>query len=78
MESAPCNCQADEVARLRSALEEIRDRIKEHPAYAEMTQDEEIEIGGDTAELSYLARVADDALAATAMPLESHPHSAAT
>ena len=49
---------------LRSALTELRDRIKSHPAYADLTVDEEIEIGGDTAEFSYLARVADDALGA--------------
>lgn len=67
-----------EIEKLRTALTELRDRIRGHPAYAEMTQDEEIEVGGDTAELSYLARVADEALAATAMPVESHPHSAAT
>jgi hypothetical protein len=52
-----------DVQTLRSALTEIRDRIKAHPMYAELTLDEEIQIGGDTAELSYLARVADEALA---------------
>jgi len=50
--------------KLSAALTEIRDRIKDHPAYADLTMDEEIEIGGDTAELSYLARVADGALGA--------------
>jgi hypothetical protein len=49
---------------LRAALTELRDRIKAHPAYAELTEAEELETGGDTAELSYLARVADDALRA--------------
>ena len=48
--------------KMREALIELRDRIKDHPAYAELTIDREIEVGGDTAELSYLARVADDAL----------------
>lgn len=48
--------------RLRVALTELRDRIKGHPAYAELTEQQEIKEGGDTAELSYLARVADDAL----------------
>jgi hypothetical protein len=47
---------------LRTALTELRDRIKGHPAYANLTEEEEIETGGDTAELSYLARVADAAL----------------
>lgn len=51
-----------EIARLRAALTELRDRIKGHPAYADLTEYEEIETGGDTAELSYLARVADEAL----------------
>ena len=49
-------------AVLREALTEIRDRIKEHPAYAELTDQEEMETGGDTAELSYLAKIADSAL----------------
>ena len=53
---------AREIAELREALTEIRDRIKAHPAYADLTEAEEIETGGDTAELSYLARVADAAL----------------
>jgi hypothetical protein len=48
--------------RLRAALTEIRDRIKGHPAYAELTEAEEDMLGGDTAEFSYLARVADAAL----------------
>ena len=51
-----------ETERLRAALTELRDRIKGHPAYADLTEEEEESIGGDTAELSYLARVADDAL----------------
>lgn len=49
---------------LRTALTELRDRIKGHPAYANLTEEEEIETGGDTAEFSYLARVADVALGA--------------
>jgi hypothetical protein len=47
---------------LREALTELRDRIKAHPAYAELTEEEENDVGGDAAELSYLARVADAAL----------------
>lgn len=53
---------AYEIERLRAALAEIRNRIKGHPAYAELTEAEENAIGGDTAEFSYLARVADEAL----------------
>ena len=53
---------ASEIERLRDALGELRERIKGHPAYADLTEDEETDIGGDTAELSYLARVADVAL----------------
>lgn len=49
---------------LHSALKEMRDRIKNHPVYADLTEDEEQDIGGDTAELSFLARVADAALGA--------------
>ena len=50
--------------KLREALQEIRDRLAGHPAYQELTEDEEIETGGDTAELSYLVRLADEALQA--------------
>ena len=49
---------------LAEALVELRDRIKGHPAYAWLTEDEEMCVGGDAAELSYLARVADAALSA--------------
>lgn len=56
--------RGDRYDDLCTALEELRDRIKAHPAYAELTEEEEIETGGDTAELSYLARVADAALGA--------------
>ena len=48
---------------LLAALEEIATRIKDHPAYAQLTEDEELTIGGDTAEFSYLARLADSAIA---------------
>lgn len=50
--------------RLLDALKEIVGRIKGHPVYEELTPDEEIKVGGDTAELSYLARVADEAISA--------------
>lgn len=53
-----------DVERLLYALKEIRRRIKSHPVYEELTLDEEIEVGGDTAEFSYLARVADEAISA--------------
>lgn len=53
---------ADTAESLRTALTELRDRIKAHPAYANLTEGEECDVGGDTAELSYLARVADEAL----------------
>lgn len=56
--------RGDRYDDLRTALEELRDRIKAHPAYADLTEAEEIDTGGDTAELSYLARVADAALGA--------------
>lgn len=47
---------------MRDSLIELRDRLRDHPAYADLTEDEEMEIGGDTAELSYLVRVANYAL----------------
>lgn len=53
---------AETIVRLRDALIEIRDRLKDHPAYAELTMEEETEVGGDTAEFSYLVRVADEAI----------------
>ena len=56
--------RGDRYDDLHTALTELRDRIKGHPAYANLTEDEEIACGGDTAELSYLARVADAALGA--------------
>jgi hypothetical protein len=43
-------------------LAEIRDWLKMHPAYDCLTEEEELEIGGDTAELSYLVRIANEAL----------------
>lgn len=54
--------QIDRIEKLRAALTELRDRIKEHPAYAPLTEEEEINVGGDTAEFSYLVRVADEAI----------------
>lgn len=57
-----CQNLESENDRLRSALVELRDRIIDHPAYEDMTEDEEIAVGGDSAELSYLARVANEAL----------------
>ena len=48
---------------LLRALQEIHARLIEHPAYADLTEAEEEDIGGDTAELSYLARVARAAIA---------------
>lgn len=60
--NARCVADATDAERYRVGLTEIRDRIKEHPAYADLTEAEEMETGGDTAELSYLARVADVAL----------------
>lgn len=51
---------------LLEALTEIKNRIEDHPMYAPLTMEEECEVGGDTAELSYLVRVADEALKGTA------------
>jgi hypothetical protein len=52
----------DEI-NLRIALTEIRDRLVDHPAYADLeTEEREQEVGGDTAALSYLVRVANAAL----------------
>ena len=53
-----------EIATLTAALTEIRDRLADHPAYADLSEAEEEEAGGDMAELSYLVRVANNALAA--------------
>jgi hypothetical protein len=58
---APAQPAADAQA-LRDALTELRDRLAGHPAYQPLTEAEEQDIGGDTAELSYLVRVADEAL----------------
>ena len=53
---------AAERESLRAALSEIRDRLVDHPSYQALTEEQEEEIGGDTAELSYLVRVADAAI----------------
>jgi len=57
MEKDAANCRM-----MRDSLIELRDRLRDHPAYADLTEDEEMDIGGDTAELSYLVRVANYAL----------------
>jgi hypothetical protein len=44
------------------ALIELRDRLQAHPLYERLTEAEELATGGDTAEFSYLVRVADEAL----------------
>ena len=48
---------------LLEALTEIKERLEQHPAYEPLTEEQEIEIGGDTAELSYLVRIASAAIA---------------
>ena len=49
-------------ARLREAITEIRDRLAGHPVYEALTEAQEMAVGGDAAEFSYLVRVADIAL----------------
>lgn len=76
----PVDSEADlarlraEIHTLRAALIELRDRIKTHPVYAELTEDEESDVGGDTAEFSYLARVADEALGRGPQDQGEHDH----
>jgi hypothetical protein len=53
---------AETIANLRAALVELRDRIMDHPMYADLTPEREEEVGGDTAELSCMARIAREAL----------------
>lgn len=53
------NPEAANSEKLCEALKEIRSRLVENPMYAALTEDEELEIGGETGELSYLVRVAD-------------------
>ena len=48
---------------LLEALREMTERIEDHPAYQALTEGEEDLTGGDTAELSYLARVGRTAIA---------------
>lgn len=52
----------EKCAAAERALEELRDRLSKHPAYADLTESEEEEVGGDTAEFSYLVRVIDSVL----------------
>jgi hypothetical protein len=51
-----------ENARLREALTELRNVLTDHPAYASLSEEEELRIGGDTATFSYCARIALQAL----------------
>ena len=59
------SAEAANSEKLREALKEIRSRLVENPMYAALTEDEELEIGGETGELSYLVRVADAAIEPT-------------
>lgn len=59
--SDKCRCFED-IAKLKECLEIVRDALANHPAYAQLTQEEEEDIGGDTAELSYLVRTINEAL----------------
>ena len=51
-----------ELDPLRAVLIEVRDRLQAHPEYADLTEDQEIEVGGDAAEFSYLVRMINEAL----------------
>lgn len=53
---------ADRIEALKTVLEEVRDRLREHPEYAELTEAEEEDVGGDTAEFSYLVRTINKVL----------------
>lgn len=48
--------------QLKECLEEVRDVLTDHGAYADLTEEEEIEEGGDTATFSYLVRTINEAL----------------
>ena len=63
-ESAQANARLIAAApELLEALREMTERIEDHPAYEAMTEEEENLTGGDTAKLSYLARVGRAAIA---------------
>lgn len=47
---------------LLEALRFINSRLQGHPAYDDLTEEQEIEEGGDMAEFSYLSRVAREAI----------------
>ena len=70
MIAAVLNAHAHPVnARLLEALKTLRDALRDHPEYAQLSEEQEEETGGDTAEFSYLVRVADEAIAtAEAVP----------
>lgn len=59
-----CRCFED-IEQLEECLEFVRDRLAGHPAYCELTEDEEEKEGGDTAELSFLVRIINEALKCT-------------
>lgn len=54
--------QERRIARLRECLLLVRERLTQHPEYAALTEAEEEDVGGDTAEFSYLVREISDAL----------------
>lgn len=53
------------IQQLKECLEEVRDVLTDHGAYADLTEEEEIDEGGDTATFSYLVRTINEALKCT-------------
>lgn len=47
---------------LLEVLKTVRNSLRDHPEYAQLSEEQEEEIGGDTAEFSYLVRVIDGAI----------------
>jgi hypothetical protein len=59
---------------LLEALEEVNQRIKDFPTYQDLeTEEREDEVGGDTAELSYLARITDKVIVKAKGEINGNP-----
>ncbi len=61
------NCVKPIDEQVLEALKVLRDALRDHPEYAQLSEEQEEEIGGDTAEFSYLVRVADAAIESAAL-----------
>lgn len=53
---------ADRIDELKQVLIEVRDRLRAHPEYMQLSEAEEEDVGGDAAEFSYLVRTINEVI----------------